>query len=670
MAPLGYIKLVVAVLSVIIQISISVKSNARPVYEVINEQSKAEERQIKTSAIANLPYGNPLAGNSQQNAKLHAHNQQAMFNAEKVRQHKAQLQQQQKWLKTPQLVHNYMRAYHESQENHQLALEQEQAEFNDDTTTKEPKKYTKDTDAINLETVKQDRKRKHRSHGSVEYHTAYVPDNEAINEKPQVSNTEFIYPQYYPTQSYQSVQDIEILNSLLNKNPKDQLTEFNALLNIPKININHDKELETPIDLYFHLKGPSKFPLPVHYFTRPTQIPSIQEIHKEFTPIKEEESEVRHKVQQTLEEPRYIEPVTKNIEYINTELTNHIVNADYNPLYQEEYKIKEEAEEEPRYQAFYIPVHNQNADITEELSDRYLHNTNGIQHLTKDGSGVSAYDEKVSINIDVIRSDKRQKRSVLDTSPFLLKNENKSDTIDDQFSKNSTELPRQESLIRIDLNSKRKRENFGTFLTTPNFPIGEAIDYGNNDYEFQVSRRPNPNYGIAEYDQDYYDDSSIDYEFETHNKQPIQRQKHFDTFQTYAPSESYSHIVDLKSSYGNYRPLKRLPDVSTTIGPVYSSNLAFSPYVHQNYGVPYTLSQNKFDLPSLHLPEPLKYASSYEFGYRVRDTHSGNDFGHQEEKKGEETNGQYHVLLPDGRMQNVRYSAGPEGFHADISYDH
>ncbi|XP_045540652.1 uncharacterized protein LOC106709628 [Papilio machaon] len=460
MAPLGYIKLVVAVLSVIIQISISVKSNARPVYEVINEQSKAEERQIKTSAIANLPYGNPLAGNSQQNAKLHAHNQQAMFNAEKVRQHKAQLQQQQRWLKTPQLVHNYMRAYHESQENHQLALEQEQAEFNDDTTTKEPKKYTKDTDAINLETVKQDRKRKHRSHGSVEYHTAYVPDNEAINEKPQVSNTEFIYPQYYPTQSYQSVQDIEILNSLLNKNPNDQLTEFNALLNTPKININHGKELEAPIDLYFHLKGPSKFPLPVYYVTSPPQIPSIQEIYKEFTPIKEEESEVRHKVQQTLKQPRYIEPVTKNIEYINTELTNHIVNADYNPLYQEEYKIKEEAEEEPRYQAFYVPVNNQNADKIEELSDRYLHNTNGIQHLTKDGSGVSAYDEK------------------------------------------------------------------------------------------------------------------------------------------------------------------------------------------------------------------LKYASSYEFGYRVRDTHSGNDFGHQEEKKGEETNGQYHVLLPDGRMQNVRYSAGPEGFHADISYDH
>lgn len=66
----------------------------------------------------------------------------------------------------------------------------------------------------------------------------------------------------------------------------------------------------------------------------------------------------------------------------------------------------------------------------------------------------------------------------------------------------------------------------------------------------------------------------------------------------------------------------------------------------------------------------LHYAASYDFGYRVRDPHTGNYFGHQESKKGEETNGQYHVLLPDGRMQQVKYSAGPDGFHADISYDH
>lgn len=65
----------------------------------------------------------------------------------------------------------------------------------------------------------------------------------------------------------------------------------------------------------------------------------------------------------------------------------------------------------------------------------------------------------------------------------------------------------------------------------------------------------------------------------------------------------------------------------------------------------------------------LHYAANYEFGYHVRDHLSGNDFGHQEAKRGEETNGHYHVLLPDGRMQRVKYFAGPGGFHADISYD-
>ncbi|CAH2061777.1 unnamed protein product, partial [Iphiclides podalirius] len=49
--------------------------------------------------------------------------------------------------------------------------------------------------------------------------------------------------------------------------------------------------------------------------------------------------------------------------------------------------------------------------------------------------------------------------------------------------------------------------------------------------------------------------------------------------------------------------------------------------------------------------------------------HSGNDFGHTEAKRDGATSGQYHVLLPDGRLQSVRYSAGPSGFHADISYD-
>ncbi|CAG4967524.1 unnamed protein product [Colias eurytheme] len=66
----------------------------------------------------------------------------------------------------------------------------------------------------------------------------------------------------------------------------------------------------------------------------------------------------------------------------------------------------------------------------------------------------------------------------------------------------------------------------------------------------------------------------------------------------------------------------------------------------------------------------LQYAANYEFGYRVRDSDSGNFYGQYEAKKGESTKGHYHVLLPDGRMQQVVYSAGPSGYHANISYEH
>lgn len=97
---------------------IPAKNNARPVIEIINEQSRVDDT-MKPPGI--LPYGNPLAGNSKQNARLHAQNQQAMFNAERVRQHRAQLH---RWTKAPQQEDSYMKAFHESQENHQLALEQ------------------------------------------------------------------------------------------------------------------------------------------------------------------------------------------------------------------------------------------------------------------------------------------------------------------------------------------------------------------------------------------------------------------------------------------------------------------------------------------------------------------------------------------------------------------
>ncbi|XP_050729765.1 DNA-directed RNA polymerase II subunit RPB1-like [Eriocheir sinensis] len=62
--------------------------------------------------------------------------------------------------------------------------------------------------------------------------------------------------------------------------------------------------------------------------------------------------------------------------------------------------------------------------------------------------------------------------------------------------------------------------------------------------------------------------------------------------------------------------------------------------------------------------------AKYEFNYAVKDEYSGNDFGHQESRDGDRTDGSYYVLLPDGRLQRVTYYVdGDSGFVAEVSYE-
>ncbi|XP_022201763.2 probable serine/threonine-protein kinase DDB_G0280133 [Nilaparvata lugens] len=67
--------------------------------------------------------------------------------------------------------------------------------------------------------------------------------------------------------------------------------------------------------------------------------------------------------------------------------------------------------------------------------------------------------------------------------------------------------------------------------------------------------------------------------------------------------------------------------------------------------------------------EYQNYAAKYQYGYRVVDDQEGSDFGQTESRDGDMTRGHYHVRLPDGRMQRVKYWSDPSGFHAQISYD-
>lgn len=77
-----------------------------------------------------------------------------------------------------------------------------------------------------------------------------------------------------------------------------------------------------------------------------------------------------------------------------------------------------------------------------------------------------------------------------------------------------------------------------------------------------------------------------------------------------------------------------------------------------------------------HLPhEPPGYGpehhepAHYEFGYKVADDKYGANFGHNENRDGYVTKGEYHVVLPDGRVQTVTYYVdGKSGYVADVSY--
>ncbi|XP_042858490.1 uncharacterized protein LOC122244604 isoform X2 [Penaeus japonicus] len=61
--------------------------------------------------------------------------------------------------------------------------------------------------------------------------------------------------------------------------------------------------------------------------------------------------------------------------------------------------------------------------------------------------------------------------------------------------------------------------------------------------------------------------------------------------------------------------------------------------------------------------------AQYHFTYGIKDDYSGNDFGHQETRQDDKTEGNYYVQLPDGRLQQVEYKVdGDSGYVAEVSY--
>jgi len=66
--------------------------------------------------------------------------------------------------------------------------------------------------------------------------------------------------------------------------------------------------------------------------------------------------------------------------------------------------------------------------------------------------------------------------------------------------------------------------------------------------------------------------------------------------------------------------------------------------------------------------EPFYY-QDHNFSYSVEDNSSGNQYGHSETSHAGDTEGTYHVLLPDGRLQTVEYTVRRHaGFQATVQY--
>ena len=69
-------------------------------------------------------------------------------------------------------------------------------------------------------------------------------------------------------------------------------------------------------------------------------------------------------------------------------------------------------------------------------------------------------------------------------------------------------------------------------------------------------------------------------------------------------------------------------------------------------------------------PHPEVAPPVYTYNYAVADDYSGAQFGQTENRDGYATSGEYHVALPDGRIQTVTYRVDDAygGYIADVQY--
>ncbi|XP_069958443.1 pro-resilin [Cherax quadricarinatus] len=79
-----------------------------------------------------------------------------------------------------------------------------------------------------------------------------------------------------------------------------------------------------------------------------------------------------------------------------------------------------------------------------------------------------------------------------------------------------------------------------------------------------------------------------------------------------------------------------------------------------SYGPPRVFSDESFESSE----------AKYNFNWAVDHDPSSNEFGHQESRDGDDTQGSYYVQLPDGRLQKVTFLVdGDSGYQAQVTYE-
>ncbi|XP_038217186.1 uncharacterized protein LOC119836047 [Zerene cesonia] len=527
------IKLVTALILLALQTTTAAKTNARPVYEVINEQARMDDIRL-SSGPSNLPYGNPLAGNSAHNARLHASNQQAMFNAERIRQHKAQLQ---RLTQGPPIIDSYMKAYHESQESHQLALEQQQAIIRDDVTTQPsiPRKQIR----------------------------VRVPQN----SKPRTP---------------QSTRDIPARNV--------QRTQ------IPKTNQRQEFKSRTA---------------------------NVEAMEKLIRANSVKERNRNHRSYDSVEYQQYLESKQPQTNVPNTAFEEGVTikpNGNIG-LAQEQKQAASILQPNVLYNGKYIPKNVQNYHAAKEI--------NTLELLLKKNPKEQLSEFKTLVDSDRSFESDENSHAPLDLYYYL---KDPSQTPSNNYDQIYTEQPHTYSSdylndytpITEEIDDIENPTPYKSTYVTPQLsteaPRIESSTLHTNYYKVEVaSQTVSTDYKPSKINEELIFNGDPSYEKTHYGYQP----------------EDPEHDINESSKF---KGVQHLAEDGTGV----------SAYGDEN----------------------LHYAANYEFGYRVRDSDSGNFYGQYEAKKGESTKGHYHVLLPDGRMQQVVYSAGPSGYHADISYDH